>query len=213
MQMQNDYQVRNHAGYLHLSEMIEEIISSFVRSSAAAQQLVFKIHPLDNNIERWPRVIRKIAEKYQCGNRATVIDGGNLADLFRHAKGVVLLNSTAGIQALRMGIPVKVMGVSIYDIEGMTSQVHLDQFWKEPTQPDPALVSDFVRLLAASVQVKGNFFSPEGRKVAVPEFARRLVDGDINSHGAFVETPPRLEKARLLGVRIPEDSYWHANGN
>ncbi len=209
MQMQNDYQVRNHAGYGHLSEMVDEIVASFVRTSAAEQRLVFKIHPLDNNIEQWPAVIRRHAEKYQCADRVLVIDGGNLGKLFRRASGVVLLNSTAGLQAIRQGIPVKVLGISVYDIAGITCQEPLDRFWKEPTRPDPALVDDFVQLLAASVQVKGNFFSKEGRAVAVPEFARRLIEGDVNGHGAFVETPPRLQKARDIGVRIPADSYWH----
>ncbi|WP_305989273.1 capsule biosynthesis protein [Roseibium sp. MMSF_3544] len=208
MQMQNDYQVRNHAGYLHLSEMVEEIISSFVRSSPTDQHLVFKVHPLDNSIEQWPKVIRQTAERYQCQSRVIVIDGGNLVELFRHSKGVVLLNSTSGLQALQQGIPVKVLGISVYDVDGMTCQNPLDQFWKKPTPPDRPLVNDFVRLLAASIQVKGNFFSARGRRVAVPEFARRLVEGDVNSHGAFVEMPPRLEKARQLGVRIPADSYW-----
>ncbi len=209
MQMQNDYQVRNHAGYGHLSEMVEEIMVSFARASRQEQRLVFKIHPLDNNMERWPRTIRRCAEKHRCDDRVMVIDGGNLAELYQHSQGVVLLNSTAGIQALSQGVPVKVLGVPVYDIVGMTCQKPLDDFWKEPTQPDAALVADFVKLLAASIQVKGNFFSREGRAKAVPEFSRRLLEGDVNRFGAYVETPPRLEQARARGVPIPADSYWH----
>lgn len=209
MQMQNDYQVRNHAGYAHLHEMVDEVIASFVRSSDPEQRLIFKLHPLDNNIENWPRVIREIAEAYRCAERVVVIDGGNLADLYKHAKGVVVLNSTAGLTALRQGTPVKVLGISIYDVAQMTCQKPLDQFWTAPSKPDPALVADFVKLLAASVQVKGNFFSSEGRRTAIPEFVRRLLDGKVNGHGAFLEEPPRLERAKQIGVPIPQDSYWH----
>lgn len=209
MQMQNDYQVRNHAGYGHLSEMVTEVIGSFVRSCKPDQMLVFKIHPLDNNIENWPKVIRETAQAFQCPDKVVVIDGGDLGKLYKHAAGVVVLNSTAGLTALRMGIPVKVLGVSIYDIAQMTCQKSLDEFWAAPSKPDRALVEAFVKLLAASIQVKGNFFSRKGRKVAIPEFVRRLVEGDVNGCGAFLNEPPRLEKARRVGISIPEDSYWH----
>lgn len=55
-------------------------------------------------------------------------------------------------------------------------------------------------IVEAAIQVKGNFFTKEGRAVAVPEFARRIVEGDVNIHGAFVDPPPRLKKAKELGV-------------
>lgn len=211
MQMQNDYQVRNHGGYLHLGEMVNEIISSFIEQSPQATRLVFKIHPLDNNIEKWPKVIRQSARKSGCSDRILVIDGGNLGELFKYSMGVVLLNSTAGLQAIRQSVPVKVLGISIYDVDGLTCQKTLDEFWKDPGQPDRDLANDFVKLLAASIQVKGNFFSRAGRNIAVPEFARRLIEGDVNSHGAFVDVPPRLKKARRIGVPTSKLSYWFEN--
>jgi capsular polysaccharide export protein len=61
-------------------------------------------------------------------------------------------------------------------------------------------VAAFKALLIAAVQVKGNFFTPEGRARAVPAFARRLVEGDVNGFGAFVDPPPRLARAKAMGV-------------
>ncbi|MEM7191242.1 MAG: capsular biosynthesis protein, partial [Pseudomonadota bacterium] len=66
--------------------------------------------------------------------------------------------------------------------------------------PVPATVAAFRKLLIAAVQVKGNFFTAAGRARAVPEFARRLVEGDVNAHGAFVDPPPRLARAIAMGV-------------
>ncbi len=209
MQMQNDYQVRHHSAYGHLSEMVTEVIESFVEHAASDARLLFKLHPLDNNIEKWPRVIRRVADEFGCSDRIFVIDGGNLAGLYRSASGVILVNSTAGLEALTMGVPVKVLGIAVYDVEGLTCRKPLDQFWKEPTVPDAELCQDFFKLLAASIQVKGNFFTKVGKKVAVPEFARRLIEGSVNCFGAYVETPPRLAKARQIGVPIPGNSYWN----
>ena len=55
MQLQSDYQIRRASHYGHMSEMVEEVISSFKKNANKDAALVFKVHPLDNNIERWPR--------------------------------------------------------------------------------------------------------------------------------------------------------------
>ncbi|WP_274219774.1 capsule biosynthesis protein [Pseudovibrio exalbescens] len=208
LQMQSDYQIRHHSPYVHLSEMIDEVMQSFKHYAHKDALLVFKIHPFDNNCENWPKVISGLASHYGCRERIRVLDGGNLHQLLAHSQGTVLVNSTTGLQALNLGIPVKTLGIAIYDIEGLTCQLPLDKFWNNATKPDPALNQDLRKLLAASIQVHGSFFTPAGREAAAEEFTDRLVNGTVNSHGAYEEIPPRLERARKIGVPIPDDSYW-----
>lgn len=202
LQLQGDQQIRANSPFVHLSEFIDTVVGSFARHADASSQLVFKQHPHDNGREAWARVIAQSAVRHGVAKRVSFIDGGDLTLFLRKARGCVLVNSTVGLTALRLGCPTKVMGVAIYDIPGLTHQKPLDTFWRAPEPVDQALMSDFNRLLAASIQVKGSFVNPEGRKAAVTEIVRRVVSGAVNEPGACVEPPPRLKKAQELGIRV-----------
>ncbi len=214
LQMQGDYQLRRAGHYPDLDRMAEEVLASFAANADACRHIVFKMHPLENALRDWPGVIRRSAAKHGLSDRVHVIDGGDLGEVYKGASGVVLVNSTAALAALQLGLPVKVLGIAIYDIARITHQGSLDTFWEAPVGPVRETMAAFRKLLIASVQVKGNFFTPEGRARAIPEFVRRLVEGDVNSHGAFVEPPPRLARARALGVpMIYEDPVVGENSD
>lgn len=202
MQMQGDYQVRRASGYGRLDAMIEEVTASFARHAPADCRLVFKLHPLENGLRDWPRAIRRAGARHGLGDRVDVLDGGDLARLLDGARGAVTLNSTAGLQALRQGVPVKVLGVAVYAMAGTTHQGPLDGFWGAPQKPCTETVAALVRLMRASIQIKGNFFTPEGRAAAVEGAAERLTTGGVNGFGAFVDPPPRLATARATGVPV-----------
>lgn len=206
MQMQSDYQIRRASPYTHLSEMISEVLQSFAQYAPGDSKLVFKLHPLDNGYENWPGVIARIAAEKGCADRVITIDGGNLQTLYDHCDGVVLINSTAGLPALAGGLCVKVLGTAIYDIPEITFQGELDAFWTTDYRPDPETYAALTKLLKASVQVKGNFFTRSGQEAAIPELARRLIEGDVNSYGAFVDPPPRLHRAKQIGIPITYES-------
>ncbi|WP_310618946.1 capsule biosynthesis protein [Flexibacterium corallicola] len=208
LQMQSDYQIRHHSPYTHISEMIEEVIGSFAKHADAADQLVFKLHPFDNNIEKWPYRVEQIAKKHGLSERVKCIDGGDLELMLRTTKGCVLINSTTGLAALEANVPTKVLGIALYDIEGLTDQRPLDSFWQLPQVPDQGLFADLKKLLAASIQIRGSFYNKEGREVAVKEFVGRVLGGTVNGFGAYKPIPPRLQKARDVGIQIPENCYW-----
>lgn len=200
LQLQSDYQLRYNAPYEHIAEAAEEVIRSFSKSAPVAARLVFKLHPLDNGIEPWRKILKTIARRYGVKKRVYVIDGGNLDHLLRHAAGALMINSTTGIHALRVGCPTKILGVALYDMEGLTCQKSLDAFWKHGTRPDPELLDDLERLLAKTIQIKGCFYTDVGRRAGARDMARRLGDGTVNLPGALCDYPPRLEKARELGI-------------
>ncbi|GHB41127.1 capsular polysaccharide biosynthesis protein [Pseudovibrio japonicus] len=208
MQMQGDYQIRHHSPYKHLSTFIREIYSTFTRSASTDSKLVFKLHPFDNNVEDWPNVIRSIAADFGCLERTLIIDGGDLNKLLKHSQGCVLVNSTVGMEALKIGVPVKAMGIAVYDIAGLTDQRSLEDFWKDPVQPDADLYHDLEKLMGHTIQVRGSFFNREGRKIAAEEFVQRILNNRVNGHGAYVETPPRLAAAKAAGVPLFADCYW-----
>ena len=132
-----------------------------------------------------------IARRYGMEGRVHFIDGGNLLRFLTRARGVVTVNSTAGLQAIEKGTPVKVLGVAVYDVEGLTHGGSLDDFWREPTRPDAELSAAFHRLLDATVHVRGNFYSWKGMEAGARAIARRLHERTVNEPGAFVPRPPR----------------------
>jgi capsular polysaccharide export protein len=192
LQLQNDYQLRANAPFPHQGNAIAEVVGSFARHAPRAAHLVFKCHPLDNGGEGWPGHIMRAAEAAGVAQRVHYIDGGNLEAILDKADGCVLINSTVGLHAIARGCPVKVLGGAVFDIEGVADQCPLDQFWSEPQKPDPGLADAFVRALAGTVQVKGNFFSRKGQAAAIPVFVDRLMAEEVNGKGAFVDPPPRL---------------------
>ena len=213
MQMQNDYQLRANSHFTHQSEMIEDVIASFSAHASSAEHLVFKVHPLDNGLERWPRVVKRLAVRHGIVDRVHLIQGGDLRSLITAARGVVVVNSTVGVHALRHGRPVKVLGAAIYDIAGLTHQEPLDTFWAAPKAPDADLCAAFIAAMAATIQIKGNFFTASGRAAAVPEFAARILERRVNEPMAFVEPPPRLARALALGVPFNLHEAAVAAGN
>jgi capsular polysaccharide export protein len=193
LQLQNDYQLRDNSPFRHQSEAIHQVIESFARSARPDDVLVFKCHPMDNGGEHWGRHIADAASKHGVTARTRYIEGGALEDLINHASGIVLINSTTGVRALLAGKPVKVLGIALYDVPGLTHQGKLDEYWTAARAPDADLVDAFARAMAGTIQVKGNFFSRKGRRAAIPVFVERLLSGSVNGHGAFVDPPPRLQ--------------------
>jgi len=198
MQMQNDYQLRIHSPFDHQAEAIELIIKTFSRYAGLDEKLVIKIHPMDNGIEPWEKIIASLVEKYSVTRRVFFIDGGNLYKLINHCKGVVTINSTVGLHSLQAMKPVYVLGCAVYDIKGLTCMRSLSDFFQHPLPPDQQLLEAFVKLLAASIQIKGNFYSKEGKAAAIKGLSEKLLNDQVNSHGAYVSGYPRTnDKCQL----------------
>jgi capsular polysaccharide export protein len=196
LQLQCDYQLRHNAPYRHQGDAIREVIASFAANAPEDALLVFKCHPLDNGGEHWLRHVGRGAKEAGLHtDRVVYIEGGDLDTLLGRAQGVVTINSTVGMHALIKGVPVKILGTALFDIEGLTQQGPLDSFWQTPQKPDPDLAEALVRALAGTIQVRGDFFTTAGQSSAIAAFVERILDGTVNGSGAFVAQPPRLKAA------------------
>lgn len=178
MQLQSDYQIRASSPYRCLSEMIRETLASFARHAPRESRLVVKLHPMDNGWERWPRRIRAAAAAEGVAARVQVIEGGALDELLARARGLVTVNSTTGLQAMRLGCPVIALGDAVYDVPGLTSGQGLDRFWRAPEPADPELLATYLAALSGWIQVRGSFYDPAGRRAAISEIVRRLGEAD-----------------------------------
>ncbi len=173
LQLTTDFQIRAHSPYSDLREAVREIIASFV-ASGSRRKLVFVVHPLDNGVVNWRKVIGRQAEAAGAAERIFARGAGTPMDLLRNAAGVVTVNSTVGITALCNRIPVKALGNAIFDIAGLTCRVPLASFWHEPEPPDPQLLAAFLRALVGTTQIKGGYYERASQDCAIAGFIDRL---------------------------------------
>jgi capsular polysaccharide export protein len=197
LQLQTDFQLRAHSPFRQQQDAIRLILRSFAESAAPETHLVLKLHPLDSGIVDWRSYVDRVSASYGLSPRIHFIDGGNLDQLIAAAKGLVTVNSTAALSALQAGRPVKALGAAIYDIDGLSDGEELNQFWRDPKPPSPELRDAFFRLLAAAIQVRGNFCSGEGARAAAAHIAERLLSQTVNLPGAYVDPPPRQRPAKI----------------
>ncbi len=202
LQLEGDFQIRDHSPYGSLRPALAEVFASFHAHAPAGTMLVVKNHPLDNGLEGWRAAVHRLAAAHGLRNRVHFADGGGLAPLVQASRGVVTVNSSAGLEALQRGVAVKTLAPAIYDIPGLVDPGPLDGFWRAPQAPDPALLEAFVRALAATVQVKGTIYSMDGCAAAADAIAARIHDRTLNQPGGFVDPPPRLARARAQGCPL-----------
>ncbi|AXS40350.1 capsular biosynthesis protein [Breoghania sp. L-A4] len=202
MQLEGDFQLRDHSPYCGMEAALREIIGSFARKAPRDARLIVKSHPLDAGREPWRRMVGRMAQKAGVRHRVHYLGGGRLDAMLKGASGMVTVNSSAGIEALRAGVPVKCLAPAIFDVAGLTDQRPLDAFWLNSARPDRALLADFLQALAGSVQARGSIHSREGLQEAIRTMAARLEARDLNSGGAYVDPPPRVARARALGAPL-----------
>jgi capsular polysaccharide export protein len=192
LQLEGDFQIRENSGFGGIEPAIEAVLHSFARAAPPGARLLVKSHPLDNGLHRWAAKIDRIAARRGLRGRVALLDGGNLAPLLERACGFVSVNSSAGIEALRAGCPTKALAPAIYDVPGLTHQGGLDAFWTAPMKPDASLLDEFLRALAATVQVRGTIYSAAGLEAAVAGMARTLLTLRTNVPDACLASAPRL---------------------
>jgi capsular polysaccharide export protein len=192
LQLATDYQLRHHSPFPNQHSAIRFVIASFAREAPPDSLLLIKCHPLDNGLIGWRRIIAHLAETFGVAQRVLYAEGGALVPLIQRSAGVVTINSTVGTTALIESRPVKVLGAAIYNMPGLCFQGPLDRFWREATPPDPELRDSFVRAIAATIQIKGGFFSEAALEAAVSAACDRIEAHRLNQPDAYVDFPPRL---------------------
>lgn len=174
LQLEGDFQLRLHSSFASLADAIQRIVTSFAAHAPRDALLAVKGHPLDNGLTDWGGVALRQARAAGVADRLLWLPELPFGPVLAPAAGVVTVNSTAGLQSLREGKPVIVLGRALYDMPGLTFQGGLDRFWTEAAPPDPALVDALRRVLAAHCLIRGGFFHEAGIAEAVGHALARL---------------------------------------
>ncbi len=154
LQVPYDKQILLRSEFSDMNEFINRVAASFEHHANSSQKLIFKIHPVDRGYRDYTATITKL--KQQLGDdRIHLIDRVNLDRLLENAQGVITINSTLGLTALRHGTPVKALGEAIYNLKELTSSDSLDNFWKSESRPCMDTVQLFVKVLESTIQGRG----------------------------------------------------------
>jgi capsular polysaccharide export protein len=177
LQLDGDDQLTRHSSFESVSVAIRLVMTNFAEHAISGTSLVIKNHPLDTGLIDYGKVIRTCAVELDIEDSVLYLETGDLDVLLMHAQGVVTINSTVGTAALALGCPVIALGHAIYDIEGLTFQGELANFWRDARSPDAALYVDFRRVVIHTTQVNGGFYSRRGFSLAAHN-ALRFIEAD-----------------------------------
>lgn len=174
LQINYDAQIRYHSSFKDMQEVLELILLSFAHHAPKEMQIVIKNHPLDLGLMNYSKIIHKLENIFDLKGRIHYMETGDLKSLLLHAKGTVTVNSTVGMQALDFNCPTMTLSNPIYNLPGLTFQGKLEDFWKEPHQPDRNLFDAFRQTVFHATQVNGGFFCRKGIALAVEKGAQIL---------------------------------------
>ncbi len=175
LQKSGDTQIEEHSEFSNVVQFINFVAESFAQHAPADAKLVFKAHPLDYDIESQEAAIRVAGKAHGIEDRLVFLPIGSLTNLMSAAKGMVTVNSTAGLTAAIKGLPTVLIGRAFYRIEGLVSTGNLSQFWQARKHPDWKLAERFLAVAGAKTQVNGSFYAPRGRAMALPVAADRMM--------------------------------------
>ena len=173
LQLDSDAQIRHHFELRAVRPAMEMVITSFARAAPSAARLVIKEHPLDNGLKDWRAEMRAIAGRLGIEDRVLFVAGGDLDALLMNARGVATVNSTVGLIALSLGVPVVALGQAVYNLSGLTYPGPLDGFWTDGVEPSAELFDAFRRVVARDTQINGGYFHKAAIEMAVAEVLLR----------------------------------------
>lgn len=182
LQVHNDAQLLHHSRYGEMEAAIEEVLASFAAHAPADAQIVLKHHPMDRPYTDYRRFIADRVHRHGLFGRVHYVHDLHLPSLLKHARGVVTVNSTTGLQALNHGTPVHTLGDCFYALPGLVHLEPLAAFWSAPGSVDRFLYERFRQHLVTHTQLNASF---HGRApvLATPRL-RWQDDGDARAASA-----------------------------
>ncbi len=166
LQIAGDSQVMQHSGFASVPDFIGKVMQSFAAHAPRDTTLAIKHHPLDRGYHDYRTLLDRLTEELGITGRLIYIHDQHLPTLFEHMRGAVVINSTVGFSALSHGARVKTCGRAIYDVQGLTFQGTLDDFWRESEHfsPDRELVARFRTFVIDQTQINANFYKGRIRR-------------------------------------------------
>jgi len=159
LQLEGDSQITQHSPFSSNLEFILRVMHSFAARAPAGTRLVFRQHPHARGGPGHKAFILGLAEALKIGHRVHHMTEGDTPDIAQHSLGVVVINSTVGLQALERGVPVIALGESLYRRPQLTFTGELDDFWVHRRKPDAQQTASFLAQLKNLTQAPASVYA------------------------------------------------------
>jgi len=153
LQHDGDAQIVHHSPFERNTDFIINVMRSFAEFASDDFWLVFRQHPHSRGGRGHRGFIESLSDELGISDRVHHLTEGDTPLLAQNARGVVVINSTVGLQALERGAPVKVLGAALYNRPGLTEQGSLDGFWNSAKAADSKVVEHFLLQIKNLTQV------------------------------------------------------------
>lgn len=164
LQVHDDLQLVRHGGGWVTRNFLQAVLDSFRRAAPEECHLVIKAHPLDVGYGHHKKNLRYMVEDSDLGGRVVFLQSGPLMPIVRHARGLVTINSTAGIAALDCKVPVLAFGNALYHAKGLAERprtvAEVDAFWTDPPPVDTEKAIRFKAHVRRNALLPGSFYLP-----------------------------------------------------
>lgn len=178
LQVADDSNMQDAALGWNSVRLIAETIRSFAQSAPANTRLVFKIHPMERGHSNHASLIRSTAAALGVKDRVVVIDTGSLGLLARHATGMITITSTSGLSAIFHGIPLLVIGKTIYANPRLATCAQgnpdFDTFWASRHVASAKVRKSYIAWIKAAALKPGDFYATKGIELACQAVFEKL---------------------------------------
>lgn len=162
LQHDGDAQITHHSPYGQNTDFIIQVLRSFADHAPRDHWLVFRQHPHSRGGAGHSRLIQSLSKELGVEQRVHHMVEGDTPDLAQHSAGVVLINSTVGLQALERGAPLMVLGEALYKQPHLVYQGSLDTFWCNPVRPPLEETSQFLAQMKNLTQMPCSVYANHG---------------------------------------------------
>tara|TARA_B100000886_G_scaffold304669_1_gene236047 strand:- start:239 stop:1471 length:1233 start_codon:yes stop_codon:yes gene_type:complete len=159
LQVSTDSQITIGSKIKNNKKFIYKVIKDFARAKLENINLVIKHHPRDRGYTNYKNEIKQFAKEFGITKNVFYIHDYFLSKIFTNprCKGTVLINSTVGYQSLYHSKPVKALGITPYNLDGLSYQKSLTSFFINPKKVDQLLFNKFYKYILENSQINGNF--------------------------------------------------------
>ena len=166
LQHDGDAQIVHHSDFANNAEFVIRVMHSFAQHAPANSLLVFRQHPHVRGGPGHGELIAGLAQELGIFKRVHHMVEGDTPDLAQHSAGVVLINSTVGLQALERGAPLMVLGEALYKQPQLSFTGNLDQFWTQARPACPAETQRFLAQMKNLTQAPVSVYALRGEPIA-----------------------------------------------
>jgi capsular polysaccharide export protein len=169
LQLDTDAQVVNHSEFDSCISFLRTVIGSFAGHSPDNARLIIKQHPLARGESKVEQFALHFSKALGLENRISFLYEGHIPTLIKHARGVVTINSTVGLQAIHQHKPLKVLGNALYEHTQVTDSKPLHQFWRSPMQPDVVAAKKLYASIKILTQASAEIYASRSVPLQWPE--------------------------------------------